>query len=242
MAEPAPPAVASAGDRRPAPTPFTLEREADGLALRALDRPDWEALRIDWRSADLRRRILAGRKQLLPRALGLHKKPDLLIADATAGLGRDGFTLAALGARVILVERQPLLVEMLRDALARTAACGEKWAEAACTRVEIVHADAQHWLASTSLPLDAVHLDPMYPDDGKTALPQKGMQMLRALTHGDDDAAGLLAAALASPARRIAVKRPLKAPWLGPLAPASQIEATQARYDIYLPPGHRPAG
>ena len=213
---------------------FELEASEQGLRLRALHRPEWEPLRVDWLSADVRRRILSGRKQLLPRALGLHKKPDILIADATAGLGRDGFTLAALGARVILIERHPLVIELLRDALARASACEEKWAIAACARVEIVQADAREWLRSSALALDAVHLDPMYPEDGKTALPQKGMQILRELTDGDDDSAELLNAAMASTAARIAVKRPTKAPWLNERQPNADVVGTQARYDIYL--------
>lgn len=213
---------------------FELEAGAQGLRLRALHRPEWEPLCIDWLSADLRRRILAGRRQLLPRALGLHKKPDVLIADATAGLGRDGFTLAALGARVILIERHPFVIELLRDALARASACDEKWAIAACARVEIVQADAREWLRGCTHALDGVHLDPMYPEDGKTALPQKGMQMLRELTDGDDDSAELLSAAMASNAARIAVKRPTKAPWLDERQPNADVVGTQARYDIYL--------
>lgn len=216
---------------------FALERDAsDRLALRALHRPDWEALRIDWLSADVRRRVLAGKRQLLPRALGLHKKTDLIIADATAGLGRDGFTLAALGARVIMIEREPLLVTLLRDAVEKTCNCAERWASQAAGRIEVVESDARDWLRNTATTFDAVHLDPMYPDDGKAALPQKAMQMLRELTHDDDDAPGLLQAARNSAASRVAVKRPTKAPWLAEQRPDATVSATQARYDIYLNP------
>ena len=62
------------------------------------------------------------------------------------------------------------------------------------------------------------------------------MQMLRALTGGDADADQLLQAALASGARRVAIKRDAKAGWLGGLKPAHQLSGTQARYDIYLNP------
>ncbi len=213
---------------------FALEPTPAGLSLRALQRPDWDPLCLDWLSADVRRRILAGKKQLLPRAVGLHKKADALVADATAGLGRDGFTLAALGARVILIERHPLMVKLLLDARQRALDSGERWAVAGAQRVEIVQADAREWLRASQLPLDAAHLDPMYPEDGKTALPQKSMQMLRELTDGDDDSEDLLTAALASPAGRIAVKRPSKAPFLGERQPDAQLSATQARYDVYL--------
>jgi len=218
---------------------FALQTLDGRLSLCALHRSDWEPMSLDWDSADIRRRIQAGRKQLLPRALGLHKKPDLQIVDATAGLGRDGFTLAALGATVTLVERQPMIAALLRDA--RERALQLPHLSQAAQRVRIVESDALPWLRqagqqSDHPPIDAVHLDPMYPDDGKRALPQKAMQMLRALTGGDADADQLLQAALASGARRVAIKRDAKAGWLGGLKPAHQLSGTQARYDIYLNP------
>lgn len=210
---------------------FALERINGALSLRALHRPDWEPLTLDWTSADVRRRIQGGRRQLLPRALGLHKKADIHVVDATAGLGRDGYTLAALGAHVTLLERQPLMAALLRDARQRALDSPQA---AVAERIRIVEVDALQWLAQTTENIDAVHLDPMYPDDGKTALPQKAMQMLRDLTGGDDDAAGLLDAALASPARRVAVKRGAKAGWLAERKPSHELSGTQARYDIYL--------
>ncbi len=211
---------------------FELQQTPDGLALRAVHRRDWEPLVLDWTSTEIRRRVAAGRRQLLPRALGLHKKPGLRIVDATAGLGRDGFTLAALGAEVTLIERQPLVAALLRDALRR--ALDAPSTHQAAQRIRIVEADAQAWLSRPDQPIDAIHLDPMYPDDGKTALPQKAMQMLRALGGGDTDAQMLLAAALASAARRVAVKRAIGADWLGGVRPDLHLKGTQARYDIYL--------
>lgn len=214
---------------------FALEPTPDGLALRALHRPQFEPLILDWTSAELRRRIQGGRRQLLARALGLHRRPALRVADATAGLGRDGFTLAALGAGVTLIERHPSIVALLRDAQRRALQCADAELRAAAARVEIVEADAARWLPQRPGRFDAVHLDPMYPQDGKTALPQKAMQMLRELTGGDADAGRLLDSALSAGARRIAVKRPLRAPPLSARPVDLTMAGTQARYDIYLP-------
>ena len=36
------------------------------------------------------------------------------IVDATAGLGRDAFLLASLGAKVTLIERSPMMYELLK--------------------------------------------------------------------------------------------------------------------------------
>jgi 16S rRNA (guanine1516-N2)-methyltransferase len=204
------------------------------LELRFEHRPDWAPLSADWLGTEQRRRIQAGRKQLMARALGLHKKNGLSIIDATAGFGRDGFTMAALGAQVTLVERQPEIAALLRDACARAAASAEAALSAAAARCRIVQADARSWLRTQAPRVDAVHLDPMYPDDGKSALPQKALQAIRALAGDDRDADELLDAALASGASRVVVKRPSKAPWLAGRAPTLTFSGTQARYDVYL--------
>ncbi len=213
---------------------FSLEPFQDGVALRASHRPDWKPLQIDWTSAEQRSRIRAGRRQLLARAAGLHLKCDARVLDATGGLGRDAFTLAALGAEVVLAERQPLVVELLRDAQRRARLHPDAAVRHAADRLRIVGSDALHMGAGQG-PFDAVYLDPMYPDDGKSALPQKEMQMLRDLAGDDLDADALLAHALTL-APRVAVKRPLKAPPLAGPRPNAVLEGTQARFDLYLSP------
>ncbi len=93
---------------------FCLRRDAeDRLSLAAPHLEGYGAMVVDWASADVQRRIGGGRKQLLAKAVGLHKKPTLRVFDGTAGLGRDGFTLASLGATVTLAERNPVLLALL---------------------------------------------------------------------------------------------------------------------------------
>lgn len=212
---------------------FALEASPQGLCLRAHHHPEYGAVRADWTGPETVRRMRAGRRQLLARAIGLHKQADLRVLDATAGLGRDGFTLAALGAQVTLVERQPLFLQLLEDAR-RRALADPRWAEAA-SRTEILGGDAMQVLRSGTYQWDVVHLDPMYPHHGKQALPQKEMQLLRELTGGDPDADALLAPALDRARLRVVVKRPLRAGFLDGREPAFQLEGTQARYDVYLP-------
>ncbi|HKY92437.1 MAG TPA: class I SAM-dependent methyltransferase [Nevskiaceae bacterium] len=212
---------------------FTLVTQEGRLGIEAQHRPEWKPVFADWTSAEMKRRIAGGKRQLLARAVGLPRKPGLHVVDATAGLGRDGFTLAALGARVTLVERQPLVVALLRDALARVLADGEPGLREAASRVEIVEADAAQWLGSGLAAPDAVYLDPMYDDEGRRALPQKEMQLLRELNGGDPDAALLLSVARHR-AARVAVKRPAKAPCLDGVRPAAVFEGTQARFDVYI--------
>lgn len=213
---------------------FAVEIIDGAPALCALHRADFKPLIVDWASAEQRRRIAGGRRQLLARAVGLHRKPGLRVIDATAGLGRDGFTLAALGAEVQLVERCAPLAELLEQALRKVYGSSEPPLAAAAARIHIVRADAISWLAEHGQDADVVHLDPMYPHEDRRALPQKAMQMLRELAGDDDDAPELLQAALHSGASRVVVKRPNGAPPLAGPAPDLNMAGTQARYDVYL--------
>jgi 16S rRNA (guanine1516-N2)-methyltransferase len=220
---------------------FALEtitgRDGERTVLRALHRPNYGAIDADWAGSELARRIAGGKRQPLSRAVGLHKhtagEPLLHILDATAGLGRDGFTLAALGARVTLSERNSHVCALLRDAQRRAA--DQPATRAAAERIDVIEADtlglfgsehSRHW--------DVIYLDPMYPDEGKAALPSKEMQILRDLTGGDPDADELLAPALHCARLRVVVKRPIKAEWLANTEPSMSITGTQLRFDVYL--------
>jgi 16S rRNA (guanine1516-N2)-methyltransferase len=211
---------------------FCLESIDGRVALRATHRPDWKPLVIDWESAAQRSRIRSGRRQPLARAVGLHLKPAACVLDATGGLGRDAFTLAALGAEVVLAERQPLIVELLRDAQRRARLSGDAMIVEAADRLRIVGSDSLD-IGAVQGPFDAAYLDPMYPDDGKAALPQKEMQMLRELAGDDLDAERLLMH-VRRLAPRVAVKRPSKAPPLADARPDAVLGGTQARFDLYL--------
>jgi 16S rRNA (guanine1516-N2)-methyltransferase len=124
-----------------------------------------------------------------------------------------------------------VLAALQRDALRRAGA--NPLTAAAAGRITLIEADATTALADAR-GFDAAYLDPMYPDDGKRALPGKEMQVLRDLTGGDADAAALLHATLASGVARIAVKRPASAPWLAGVKPNVSLDGTQARFDLYL--------
>lgn len=209
---------------------FSLVRDGahDRLCLHAQHHPEYGAIHADWLGAEQRRRVQGGRRQLLVRATGLHQHPGLHILDATAGLGRDAFTLAALGAEVTLCERHPLIFALLEDAARRAAG------HPATRRLHLVAGTAVTLLDGTRS-WDVVYLDPMYPHMGKTALPQKEMQFFRELTGGDPDADGLLALALPCARKQVVVKRAAKAPPLAGLPPSRSLKGEQARFDIYLP-------
>ncbi len=73
-------------------------------------------------------RFGGGRGQALPRAAGLTGSATPRIVDATAGLGRDAFLLASLGAEVTLLERSPEVHALLADGIARASQASPEFA------------------------------------------------------------------------------------------------------------------
>jgi 16S rRNA (guanine1516-N2)-methyltransferase len=186
----------------------------------------------DFCDAETHRRIRGGKRQSLARACGFSGAHPPRIVDATAGLGRDGFVLAALGAEVTLVERSPIVAALLHDAIERARLHPEygAWLQ---QRTQLVVEDAATYLACATKAHDVVYLDPMYPHRRKSALPRKEMQVLRELLGEDNDADELLPLALQR-AKRVVVKRP---PWAAPLSgakPHHTIDSKLARYDVYV--------
>lgn len=170
-------------------------------------------------------------RPLLCRALGLDRGVRTVV-DATAGLGRDAFTLATWGAEVVLVERNPILHALLADGLRRAAGLP------AAARMTLVHGDALLFLRETEAP-DAVFLDPMFEDRGKAALPGWELQILRKLLGpGQDAIAELLDAARAVAMKRVVVKRPAHGKIPG-RKPDASYAGGRVRYEVFTPRSDR---
>lgn len=178
-----------------------------------------------WRSG-------AGRGHALVRAVGLKPGRPLAVIDATAGLGRDAFLLASLGARVTLVERVPAVYARLAAGLAALAAAAPE-AAAVAARMTLLAGDARILLRE--LTADVVMVDPMHPARSGSALVKAEMRRLRALVGDDPDSAELVAAALASTASRVVLKWPLRAPLPAGLpAPSHALRGKTVRYEVFV--------
>lgn len=222
---------------------YWLRLDATGLALlgRGADAPG--PVQVDWTGGALghRLRFGGGRGQPLARAIGLKGGACPAVADLTAELGRDACVLAALGCRVTLVERSPVVCALLDDGIARAAADTGigSWVH---ERVQLVHADGSAWLQAAAQQAQAapaqrpevIYLDPMYPHREQSALVKKEMRAFRAVVGDDLDADALLAPALALATRRVVVKRPKGAPPLAGRAPSHVIASPNTRYDVYV--------
>ena len=177
-------------------------------------------------------RMGASRKDPLARAAGFGKGNIPTIVDATAGLGRDAFLLACLGAQVTLLERSAEVHDLLRNALARAAAEGPELA-AVVARMTLISGDARDLLPR--LRADAVIVDPMHPPRTNSAIVKQEMRLLRELVGTDPDARELVQAALAADCKRVVLKWPLRGePLQGLRKPSHSITGKTVRYDVFM--------
>ncbi|MCP3679188.1 MAG: class I SAM-dependent methyltransferase [Gammaproteobacteria bacterium] len=200
----------------------------------------WQQLSryIDFLSPQNRYRCRhASRKNaLLARAIGIKAGNRPLAIDATAGFGSDAQLIAALGCRVVMLERCSSLAELLRQALANAKDDAEMGETAA--RMRLIEVDSITFLKNRRYEEkpDVIYLDPMFPPRKKTALVKKSLQTLQTLLGGETtDAAELLQAAIDCAPKRVVVKRPLSAAALdASIVPSLTMKGRSCRFDIYL--------
>jgi len=178
-----------------------------------------------------------GKNQPLSRAVGLNKRKELKVLDATAGLGGDAFILASLGCEMMLLERSPIVSALLGDGLRRGLL--DKNIDHIIKKMTLLTIDAENYFSQITEKPDVIYLDPMYPHRKKSAKVKKEMQVLQDLLGqdeqvGHDEQDSFLTLALASASQRVVVKRPKGAEYLNDSAPTHSIESKKTRYDVYM--------
>lgn len=173
-----------------------------------------------------------GRGQALPKAVGMKSGKTPSVVDATAGLGRDAFLLASLGAEVTLIERSPKMHRLLAEGVERARLAGGEVAEVV-SRMTLLHGDAKELLSE--LAPEVVLVDPMHPPRKNSALVKKEMRLIREIVGTDEDSVELMQAALNSASNRVVLKWPQKAdPMAGIRTPSHQITGKSTRYDVFM--------
>lgn len=215
------------------PDGWYLSMQQGALVLLNSTLPKQGAVLVDFASgaSSYRRQHGGGKSEAIAKAVGLNKRSNLSVIDATAGLGRDAFVLASLGATVTLVERNPVVAALLCDGLRRAAADPKLAAVAA--RMQLCHRPALAALTN-SAPVDVVFLDPMFPAREKSAQVKKEMRAFHDVVGSDDDADSLLAPALLLAQKRVVVKRPGYAAWLAGQVPTMSVNGKNNRFDVYV--------
>ena len=155
-----------------------------------------------------------------------------MVVDATAGLGRDAFLLASLGAEVTLIERSPDMHRLLEEGLACAKETGGDVAET-INRMTLLHGDARDLLPT--LAPEVVLVDPMHPPRKKTALAKNEMRLIRAIVGTDEDSVELMKVALTTASRRVVLKWPQRAdPMVGIRPPSHQIAGKSTRHNVFM--------
>lgn len=244
----------------PEPGALHLKVTREGLVLAR----DGMELRPDF--ADMLPRIKQGvlQRELLVKAARVKGVEHPRAVDATAGLGEDGFLLAAAGFDVTLCEADSVIAALLADALERAAL--DPALAPIVARMRLVEGDSRATLAKLGAravaqdgaggdaglgpqpvnepcrlpvaPPDVVYLDPMFPGRTKSAAVKKKFQLIHGLESPTDplDEEALLRAALAARPRKIVIKRPVKGPHLAGVKPSHSIAGKAVRYDCIVPP------
>ena len=195
-------------------------------------------IHVDFVSGSLahRQKYGGGRGQAIAKAIGLKQAtPPPHVLDATAGLGKDSFVMACLGCAMTLVERSPVICQLVDDAIQRAENDAE-FSAFIKQGFKLVNSQATDYIKSLS-PDDApdvIYLDPMYPERKKSAQVKKNMQILQKLLGHDDDTTELIDAALQCATKRVVVKRPKGAEIIGDKKPTVSIESKKTRYDVYV--------
>ena len=201
------------------------QEEARAAGLQLVQTPEGLAL------TDGAMQLIADFTHMIPRLKQGALHP--VAFDATAGFGEDSLLLAAAGYTVEMFECNPVISALLADALAR-AASDSRLSEAAA-RMHLHVGDSiagmAELVAAGTVPY-AVYLDPMFPGRTKSASVKKKFQLLHHLEQPCADEAALLAAARATGARKIVIKRPVKGPLLADAKPSAQFKGKAVRYDV----------
>jgi 16S rRNA (guanine1516-N2)-methyltransferase len=191
-------------------------------------------LRVDFVKGPVAHRLRfgGGRGQDLPKAMGLRAGKTPTIIDATAGLGRDSFLLASLGATVTLIERSEKMHALLADGMKRAANEGGELREI-ISRMTLLKGDAKDLIPELSG--EAILIDPMHPPRKSSALVRLELRQVREIVGADDDAADLVGLACAHATNRVVLKWPAKADPIEGIKPCShQIRGKTTRYDVFM--------
>lgn len=191
-------------------------------------------LRVDFVTGAVAHRLRfgGGRGQDLAKAMGLRNGRTPLVVDATAGLGRDAFLLASLGAQVMLIERSDKMHALLDEGMKRALRAGGEFREI-IDRMTLLKGDAKDLLPELSG--EAILIDPMHPLRLDSALVKRELRQVRDIVGADDDAADLVRIALKHAHKRVVLKWPAKADPLEGVKPCThQILGKTTRYDVFM--------
>ncbi len=158
-------------------------------------------------------------------------KKGVRIIDATAGWGRDAGLLAAYGAKVLMIERSPLMGVMLEEGLSKLS---DERPIKQNLSLHLGNAIEDLPRLCEAMRPHVIYLDPMHPQRTKKALVKKNMQALQSILGADEDAEKLLEKALSCACPKVVMKWPKNQPSIN--TPSYCITGKTVRLDVYVRP------
>jgi len=191
--------------------------------LSLLHKKDKHHVFVDFNSKQLKFRSHAHlNAELVIKAVLGKKKQPTTIMDCTAGFGKDSYLMSLTGSKIIAYENNPLMYALLKDGLNR----------AEIKNISLHKADALREVKTTDC--EVIYIDPMYPATKKSAKNNKQMMFLQTFVgHQSEMTEELFDQAKQSNAKKIVIKRPVKAAFVLDKKPTSQIIGKAARFDVY---------
>ena len=172
-------------------------------------------------------------KEMLIHAVKIKgEKENLIAIDATAGLGEDSILLAAYGYTVELYEKNPIIAELLKDAMERAKKISEL--KDIIERMKVHNEDSIIAMQKLQYNPDIILLDPMFPERTKSALIKKKFQILHKIENPCSDETELLSSAIKANPKKIIIKRPLKGEYLAGIKPDYSLKGNSIRYDCII--------
>ncbi|MEE4242450.1 MAG: class I SAM-dependent methyltransferase [Desulfopila sp.] len=185
-------------------------------------------------SITAKRLSTASVKSPLAKAAGIKPGRRPTIADVTAGLGTDGVTLALLGCKVFLVERNPVIFALLQDGINR-AINDNDVGRLLQNNLQLHWGDSISFLSQLPFSPHTIMLDPMYPFRKKSPCNKKEMRVIRYIVGSDDDHHDLFTAAFKIADKRVVVKRPKGGKAIcEAVKPSHHIAMKSGRFDVYI--------
>ena len=191
-------------------------------------------LEIDFNGHDILSRIdPRSKKCSVIQAVEGRSKEKLEILDATAGLGRDSFTLASRGHSIVAIEKDPYIYLLLVDALKRAKQIENL--KHIAENITLLNTNSAEYILATDKKFDSVYIDPMFPERKKSAKVKQNMQIMHQIAFNDNTINSQLLdnAFITELAKKIVVKRPINAEYLSAKKPSAQIKGKTNRFDIY---------
>lgn len=214
--------------------PISLIFADDKVGVQNLSEKNQKPVYVDFIEGTLahRRKYGGGRKSEAVAKACFGNMPAPIIFDATAGLARDSFVCAYLGAEVHMFERNPVVRILLKDGIRRAKeGCEDpNFYTEKLILEDVISIDKY----KGNVEPDTVYLDPMYPERKKSALVKKEMRTFHFLIGEDLDSEALLQSALILAKKRVVMKKPKWAEVVAPENCIANIETQNHRFDIYL--------